>query len=372
MKKALLYGYLNNNLGDDLLIGTIVDRYPNVRFFISSEAGASKYLDEKSNLVISFRAKVITKMIGAESRIESKGKKIPGAMWITKILANKFCAGIYIAGSVFVQAGKKWQGAVRRQINRINVTPRYYILGANFGPYTDDNYRIEFEQCFKDAVDVCFRDTFSVSCFDEDNIRYAPDVVFGHDFSQYGLTVIDNKKIFFSVIWCKRPGRNHGVRAVEDIYEDKMACLASMFMKKGYEVNFISFCDGQGDNCAAERIAEKCRKEGFTNCNVVSYRGNMKEILQLLAESEYVFATRFHAMILGWIFGKKTLPICYDDKMRHVVDDVGIEHYLDILKLADVEENDLSKLIEDIQIISCNELIRESQNHFLLLDEELS
>ena len=36
-----------------------------------------------------------------------------------------------------------------------------------------------------------------------------------------------------------------------------------------------------------------------------------------------LYATRFHATILGALFGIPTIPIIYSDKTQHVLDDIG-------------------------------------------------
>ncbi|MEI3326743.1 MAG: polysaccharide pyruvyl transferase family protein [Thomasclavelia sp.] len=48
---------------------------------------------------------------------------------------------------------------------------------------------------------------------------------------------------------------------------------------------------------------------------------DLEGILNCIGSAEIVIATRFHAMILGWCMGKKTLPIVYSSKMTHVLEE---------------------------------------------------
>ena len=60
----------------------------------------------------------------------------------------------------------------------------------------------------------------------------------------------------------------------------------------------------------------------------------MEQILELIAESEYMVATRFHAMILGLGAGKKVLPLIYHIKLRNVLADLSFRStYYDIRQL---------------------------------------
>ena len=55
-----------------------------------------------------------------------------------------------------------------------------YILGANFGPYETESYRVLVQEYLAKAEDVCFRDEWSKEKFPElSNIRFAPDIVLG-------------------------------------------------------------------------------------------------------------------------------------------------------------------------------------------------
>ena len=51
-KKAFLYAYDKVNLGDDLFIRTIVNRYPHVHFFMWSDARNKMIFSDLKNLTV--------------------------------------------------------------------------------------------------------------------------------------------------------------------------------------------------------------------------------------------------------------------------------------------------------------------------------
>lgn len=52
MRKIFLYAYDRINLGDDLFIRTICNRYPNVKFYLWSKKYNEKVFDDVKNLKV--------------------------------------------------------------------------------------------------------------------------------------------------------------------------------------------------------------------------------------------------------------------------------------------------------------------------------
>ena len=131
----------------------------------------------------------------------------------------------------------------------------------------------------------------------------------------------------------------------------------------------MSFCKYEGDLeaiCQIKRILPQ-------DCNVdyFSYEDNIEEALDIIANSEYIIATRFHAMILGWLYNKPTLPIAYSEKMTNVMKDVGYSGmYIDFSRL---ENLDFCKVYEDFKInsVDISKQVINSERHFQELDKFL-
>ena len=75
---------------------------------------------------------------------------------------------------------------------------KYYVLGANFGPFYSKRYLSFYKKFFSNyCQDVCFRDRYSASLFsDVSNVRYAPDILFNVELPK----VVRRKKLFISVV----------------------------------------------------------------------------------------------------------------------------------------------------------------------------
>ena len=86
-----------------------------------------------------------------------------------------------------------------------------------------------------------------------------------------------------------------------ETYFNKIAQLADEFIKKGYKVILMGFCNFEGDTVAVSKVAD------LMNCSAEKYvyQGNVNEAFSILSEADIIFATRFHAMILGWNMEKR-------------------------------------------------------------------
>ena len=107
------------------------------------------------------------------------------------------------------------------------------------------------------------------------------------------------------------------------IYYHVLAELCDIAINKGIQITIFSFCKDEGDEEAISIIKGMVKKKEYVNtCN---YGGDTKEIINQLNNCEYIFATRFHAMILGWVLGKKVFPIIYSKKQSNVMEDIGYQ-----------------------------------------------
>lgn len=366
--RVLIYAFLSNNVGDDLFVKTLCERYPETDFYISKEAQRCQALNEIKNLKPSLRVLLGIKLIGLEAKLFNKGIKTNLLTRCAGMLLCDFSTSVFIAGSVFVQKGKVWAGGVRRQLQRASITKEYMIVSANFGPYTEPGYRDDYQACFEQLTDVCFRDSYSKAQFPHSkNVRWAPDAVF----TVRPHVKPEKKKALISVLWCARPGRPKELRAQNEAYEQKLAEMAACLQKKGYETCFVSFCSDQKDDETARRVYELCIRNGDVNASVLNYMGDLDGLLDAFAEAECVVASRFHAMVLGWIHGKRVMPLCYDDKMRHVLEDLPFDKGYDIL---DIDQLDAAQAVERMLALprpDCSELAARAQEQFAALDARL-
>lgn len=355
MKKIFLYAYTEKNLGDDLFIKYITERYPKCKFYIWGN-GQNDFYERYSNLKIIDENPSIYKFL--------KNIHVSLAAKYKNYLIMRCNALVYIGGSIFIEYDnwrtiKTWWDYMVKKIP-------LFVLGANFGPYKDQDYKDEMNKVFLQCKDVCFRDQYSYELFENDKIRYAPDILFGYHMP---IGKEKQKKVFVSVIDCNRKNEGWNKLSVfTDQYEEFLFHQCQEYIEKGYKIVLSSFCQGEGDEEAANRLHQKIRSE-YKDQNIVEkayYCGeNQQEILEQLATSEIVIATRFHAVVLGLISQCKVLPVLYSNKTKNILQDLKINE-----NVADIRKIDMC---ENYNVIQLNEkqigrLRENSEKHFEKLD----
>ena len=163
----LLKAYSKNNLGDDLFIKIITQRYNHEKFVLINGKNNITFKKIK-NLEIkkSIFDKILEKLIYKYSRLELKVSKTASLI-------------VLIGGSMFIQYDNIENVKKRNKFYYL-VNKPYYILGTNFGPYKDEEYFLEYKKIFSEAKDICFREKYSYDLFENrlENVRYASDIVF--------------------------------------------------------------------------------------------------------------------------------------------------------------------------------------------------
>ena len=196
--RVFLNAYANYNLGDDLFLKIVADRYKNHNFICMPSNNYNKF---SSNL--KFKDKIFCKVL-----CKISDKKI--GYYAYKILLNKCKAILTIGGSMFMEKNTKYNYIY-------NINKPHYILGSNFGPYNTNKFYDEMYEIFSKVEDVCFREEYSYNLFKKlPNIRYASDIVFALNTDDVIIT--NNKKVVISTIDCsKKTSLEH-----KEKYENKI------------------------------------------------------------------------------------------------------------------------------------------------------
>lgn len=345
--KIWLQAYSHGNFGDDLFVYILTKKYINESFYLPCEytSGTLKKIPNLKILKYSFFDKVLCKL---------KKNYFP-----FKRIAKECNVGIVLGGSMFIER-RDWRIAVdyyHELTNRIN---KMFLIGSNFGPYKSEQYRAEFEDVFRKFSDCCFRDQYSKKLFsDLNNVRCAPDVAFS---LREETTIKKPNKIVVSVVNLKHKKE---AEKYYDQYVSTIRKLCKEFVAKKYDVTLLALCDEQGDSRCCQEI-----REGL-DIELLSYKDELLDVIRLISSAEYVIATRFHAMILGWLYGCKVFPIIYDEKFENVLSDFHWKgekctlNSLQNINSAYVINN--SYELSDVQKIKI-----ESQKQFAAIDGVLS
>lgn len=355
--KKYLKGYFYKNLGDDLFVKIILERYKNEKFEMYSSINYKKvYKTDNLKIYSNWNIEVIFKrIINLILMLFKSERRIKLEDYINYDII------ILIAGSFFMEP-KDFNPKIYFK-NIFNQKGNLYIIGSNFGPFNDKEYfNIHKNKIFKNAIDVCFRDKYSYNLFKElPNVRYAPDIIFS--LNTENIKITNRNRVIISVINCKKDQMEF---INQDVYNKKICEFINFFEKMNYEVTLISFSKEQGDEGIVNKIIKMCKSKKVSK---YFYRGNIDEALDVIGDSRIVVGTRFHANILGLIMNKVVIPIAYSDKTLNVLNDINFKgRVFDIRKMDEFDVNcitskDLNyKLNVDIQK-------KEAEKHFRELDK---
>jgi len=359
MKKVVIHAYTQFNLGDDLFIKILCDRYPETTFVLSAPMQYKERLKNISNLQIISNDSLI--MRGFNYFIKKTGMNIR----LTQLAPSKYDAIVLIGGSLFIQ-NDHW----RKNLNQIKsfTTQRRpaFLLGANFGPFDDQTFYLEYKRHFQRYTDICFRDQYTYSLFkDLPQVRLASDIVF----QLPKLTVASNEReMVISVI---KPSIREHLANKDAIYYQKIKEIIIQFIEKDYTVTLMSFCKFEKDDEAVNTIANSLPINYIPKLKKYYYEGDIQEALEVIAKSSFVVATRFHAMILGWVYEKPVFPIVYSEKMKHVMDDINFTGtYTDFDMLEKLEATEVFSSIKQ-NFVDVTAQSENSKGHFNKLDTYL-
>lgn len=345
--------YLNKNLGDDLFLKIFVDKYTNnINTFTTEKYDVSSL---PKNLYIKYINHILYSIINKISVMLNRSNIIEDSY----IRKNDFM--IVIGGSIFMEQKKN-----ALQLKIYQNAKKYYILGANIGPYYTKRYLNSVKNIIDKSEDTCLRDKKSYDLVKESvKVRFAPDIIFSLDVEKY--LQLSRKKIAISVINCDKKA-NQIFNPNQKQYEKILNDIICYYLKKGYEIKMFSFCKGEGDEITINNMFEKYNYD--QRIKKYFYDGNIDEILYELGRCEIIVGSRFHANVIGMLMNKYILPVIYNDKTYNLLKDLDFKgpvidiNNLDAFDLADLINVDKSK-------IDITELVKDSYKHFYELDKIL-
>ena len=360
MKKVYLKCVYKKNLGDDLLVKCICDRYPNTKFYVMN------YLDgkiiPKINNLYEKKISYITFRLFRKIAYKTNSFHL-----IEKNIINKCDFVISIAGSIFME---KKDGTIDERITWFNSLKKdFYLIGSNIGPvYTNDYIELIKDKVLSKASDICLRDKKSYNLVkDLNNIRYAPDVVFSYDISNY-LDIKEKKKVIISVINIEDK-KSQIVTPNENKYNELINNLIDKFISLNYEVELFSFCSKEKDDIAINNILNNNKNRDIVKKYL--YDGNIDEALNELGSAKVIVGTRFHANVLGLMLNKNILPIIYNDKTRELLEDINFKgKYIDIENIDSFDVNELTDKDLDYKL-NIDIYRKDALKHFEKLDKVL-
>lgn len=375
MKKVLVKAYARKNLGDDLFLEILFNRYPQTIFYLEASEDYNSIFEKYHNVkIIKQPSKsillrcfdyILRHFFPFFFKIILKRRLV--VFFKKSALYQSIDAFVLIGGSMFMQHRTLPvydEIVFYEQLEENNSKISVFILGANFGPFTDDKYLKGYANVFSKAKDVCFRESYSKALFrDMENVRFAPDIVFSALFE-----TLDKKKdtIGFSII---SPENRDSMQEIEcENYYEKNIELISKFVRDGKTVYLFSFCKEEGDEDAINKIVCKLDTDILEKIQICFYSGEIKSFLKTYSQVEMMFCGRFHSIILSLLFEQSIFPVSYSSKMTNVLKDLGYKgSMVDLPNLGFIKYEDIKANIE-MNVLDISNAREEANMQFQELD----
>ncbi|VEF49058.1 colanic acid biosynthesis protein [Bacillus freudenreichii] len=360
-KRILVNAYFAKNLGDDLFLKVLFDRYPNVIWsLLTPNLEYEKIFNNYRNVKIikSLLVKVGPKRFNLFQKLND-----------LLLNYNGYDAFLTIGGSIFME-NSRWKEVL---VQKRELPERFkknnkknFILGANFGPYTNKLFLDEHRNFFKLFDDICFRDSYSYNLFpNEDNVRFAPDIVFN---LQKSLTIEKEKCVAVSVI-CLQNRKE--LKQYSEMYYQKVIQLMERYIIKGYKIKLCSFCEREGDLEIINYLINKINTKYKNQIKVINYHDDIDTFLDEFEKCEVVIGTRFHSVILAFIFNQGILPIIYSDKTYNVLKDLNMDQ--NVCHISKINELDIENVVltSSSNKLNNKEIFIKAAQQFKKLDDFL-
>lgn len=353
-----IIAYCRNNLGDDLFIRIVCNRYPDWNFVILVEDEFNKGLVDIPNLII-IRKNILIK------GLDKIAEYIIGRPIVSCMIAKQTVCTVLLGGSVYMQTNPKWKMSYKMRERIQRVSNAFYLLGGNFGPYLSIEFLNKYKHLFEHCADVCFRDQYSYKMFKElDTVRYAPDIIFSMNKQPK-----KEKDGSITIIPIQTEKRKE-LKAYSETYYMVIADLVREILEAGRKITIQSFCIAEGDQIAVDHILSLLESKYRNMVYLQRYSGdNLDEMLNTINESEAVVTSRFHGMILGCYFNTKICPIIYSRKMEDYLMDNNYEGFF--AKISCMNYIRLRDVLNDRNLVDSSFLKVEANRQFEYLDLEL-
>lgn len=348
--KIILFAFTQNNLGDDLFIRILTQKYSHITFYLPElKSRVNQTIASLDNVVIDETLYQIVESIKKESIINNHLHfKTQFVLKHYQKYLKQFQASVYITGSAFMQSGPNKSYSNLLLIEKmVQMTPNFFLINANFGPYFDERYLKQTRQLIASMTDACVRDQYSYQMLQ--SVRYGSDIVF----SLSEKPTSTQNTILISVM-------NLG-----QIYEDFIQECINI-LNKHYKIVLVSFCKNQQDTIVLERLAF------LSNVQTLSYHNNLDTILEAFKTCTGVIATRFHAVVLGLVFHKKVLSIAYNQKITQLLKDIQYPiSALDPMQLNNISISDCIETFLNTEYELSDTYIKLSKKQTEALDSYL-
>lgn len=300
---VILDAYLSRNLGDDLMVRSLIESKPKTRFYASNKTSTSgPSLDALGNLSYLSTLRCLLLLILGRGSFAIVGGSMfmdrHSAPLITRLRMGRKFGRRILCGGLSRLWGRK-----------------FIIVGVNVGPCETLIGKLSFPLIFRLASHVSVRDSASARLLQKWRVRaplVAPDLVF----SLYGPSDTQRNKIGISVM--KWPAQN--LLAVAAWYSDLVKVIRSR--DESAEIVLLAFQTlGADDGKLADLILRSA--VDTQPLRAIEYDGDIEAFMDEFTSCRLIIGTRFHSLVLAIAQQKPIAALCYSSKTAHALTDLG-------------------------------------------------
>lgn len=370
MKEIRILAYTNFNFGDDMFIYTLCKTFPNQKFVLKADKSYKKTFGKLLNLSI-HRISLVEKMyniiVGACPNLYKKNVNTFGYSAIVYVIGGLFDEDDIWKKLVNKYGLKRLKNIMWKNSYDSNVP--FFLLGCNITRVSSEKYINQMNFLFEGLRDICFRDKYSYDYFQKlDNTRYAPDIVFN-----YKCNLKNEKDKILISVWgplthTKSFPQWEWAKKLWKPYEKFIIEIAKEFAKLGKKVTLLALCENEGDLYACNKIKDN----GQLDVDIVTYNGNLEEIISLFEKAYFVVGTRFHSIVMALNAKCAFYPIVYESKSLQLLNDIKYSgNYSNIEDVTSYNVKNVLGNYKKNEVINCEGIKADASKQFKVLKDYL-
>lgn len=294
--RVMVFAYLDNNIGDDLMLMLLSRKFPQHEFYLyTSNSVVRENLSKYSNFVLRQPGQRRSDL-GVIDVVLSIGGSIFNDL-------NSLRGKIARLRKIAFLVGARLQGK------------RIVTIGCNLGPYNDlaGLYLTAAELKLNSLVTVRDKASYAlISRFSLNNCHLADDLVYGVD-----VPVRSSPRNGLGVSAFRS---THGGETNFENYRAIALLIDGYVRRTGKPVKLFAFdSECENDLSAAFHIMDLV--EYKQNVKIVPYLGDVGSFIAEFDGCEVQLAIRFHAAVLSDVMGIGFVPIAYSNKMEALIAD---------------------------------------------------
>lgn len=323
MKKILISGYYGfDNFGDEAILGVLVNHLRGNNITVLSSNPEKTGREYNVNSLNSFNPELVINRLNDFDILISGGGSL-----LQNVTSNKSL--FYYCGLIHMMA------AMKKDI---------VIFAQGIGPVNGFWGKLMVKSALKKCKHISVRDANSLELLKSWGIN--ANLVCDPFFDVNLPTPNKTRKIGIQL------RKFHTL--TDELFDEIIKQIALKFSDR--EIELICFQDSEDEGISQVFINKLKKKNPTINAKVVKNLSN-KQIIERVAQYDYLIGMRFHACILGLKYGIKTLAISYDPKVETLAKDAHIPYLV-----MDSKKNNYQKAFEDLDNLTAFNLLNYANN----------